>query len=186
MYYICYYVVSYLSTNKTISFDDELFVILQKRAKKNRRPFATYINELLWRVVKDEQSNTASISPTLVVESLRNALTRSKKSSPMKTELVTILNSILKEGEPTLETTIVDLGMKDDPELDTWLKQREEKQKAKEKEELAGKDAFRPGGALERALERGGKKDKSDVQKIIKKSVPQKHIEPEEDWHPDE
>lgn len=171
------------------------------RVKKDGRAFSTVINELLWKAIKDEQPKPViqnavessgrvhSTDKFLTMESLRNRLRSCKKVSPMKTELVAILSAILKDEPEQSAAGIVSAPVEeDDSELDDFLERRKQKQIANEEIKLANTDVFRPNGALERAIERGGPDAKEQLKKYVQAANEPKRTISEDldDWHPDD
>lgn len=195
-----------MSINATISFNDELHAILRIRAEESKQPFATYVQSLLWAAVRGEQtqsSNTtaetpATVDPKTTVKHLRDQLKRSKKVSPMKTELLALLTDILKDGPKesdapsTLIVPITEPVHDEDAEraMDDYLEQRRQaninRSGGMQSIGNAVSSMFAPGGALERAANRGNV-DTAEIRKVLDSSKAKDAPEPtDDDWFPEE
>lgn len=201
-----------MSTNQSVSFNDELIALLKARTQKSGRPFSTLVNELLWQAIKQDEPKAIVAEPTekpaaidkdvLTWKKLRDGLRKCSKVSPIKTELIEILSAIIKDeptkqSVPTLKQTLADMQIEDDEILDDFLEQRKQRQTQQSLSSLASTDVFRPGGALERAMKRGNPEHEG-----LRKYVPgqteenretprrteadKNYQQPEEDWFPED
>lgn len=197
-----------MAENESVSLylDTELIAVLRARAKAAGMSFSSFVGEQLQSSLEDApkrieaKPTAAAVSKEQIVKAMRDALKSIKKVSPIKTELVELLTSFLKDAPkslPTLADTLSDLNIADDdPELDDWIQKRSQRNKPPESQSMqAVGSVFLPGGALERAASRGAitpdevrqQLDSMKAKDVAPRNEPSEPtVDEDEDWYPDE
>lgn len=193
-----------MSINATISFNDELHAILRIRADESKQPFATYVQSLLWAAVRGEQAQPTSkqsVTPAAMdskttVKHLRDQLKRSKKVSPVKTELVAILTDILKDGADDSEPPAIIpqpvVSDDDDGGIDPYILERAERLRAENAQQGLQPLGSAASPNMIARLARLSKKSEDEMKAMLdsqRKSERKQYDEPEpsdDDWYPDE
>lgn len=194
-----------MAENESVSLylDTELIAVLRARAKAAGMSFSSFVGEQLQSSLEDApkrveaKPTAAAVSKEQIVKAMRDALKSIKKVSPIKTELVELLSSFLKDGPAVdhSQTTIVPmsepvLDEEAEREMDDFLEQRRQANVGRAggmQPISAAGSMFAPGGALERAANRGGV-DPNEFREMFKTSKPNETPEPadDDDWYPDE
>lgn len=156
-----------MAESKQTSFylDTELVAVLRARADAANESLSSYVSAILQSSIdgsakaKSADKKEATVSKEFVFKTLRDGLKKSKKVSPMCSELVAVLSSILKdEPEPPAELPVpalpADFHDRKDPELDTWLEERAQRKKAQDIADANPSAGLQPigGGTLDKVF----------------------------------
>lgn len=150
------------------------------------------INDPINDKVNDAPKRT---SKTDVIKVLRDALKRSKKVSPVKTELVAILTDILKDGTDDSEPPAIIpqpvVSDDDDGGIDPYILERAERLRAENAQQGLQPLGSAASPNMIARLARLSKKTEDEMKAMLdsQRKSERKHDDPEpseDDWYPDE